>query len=138
MDFQVLLLTIGVSFILAVIAAPLFIPLLRRMKFGQQVRDDGPQSHLKKAGTPTMGGIIIMVAFTLSFLKFSVINSDFYVLLVATLGYGLIGFLDDYIKIAFKRSLGLTARQKLAGQLLVGIILCVLLISGGHHTNISI
>lgn len=138
MDYQLLLLTIAVSFILAVIAAPLIIPLLRRMKFGQQVRDDGPQTHLKKAGTPTMGGIIIMVAFTLSFLKFSVVNSDFYVLLVATLGYGLIGFLDDYIKIVFKRSLGLTARQKLAGQLLVGIILCVLLSSAGHNTGISI
>lgn len=85
-----------------------------------------------------MGGIIIMVAFTLSFLKFSVVNSDFYVLLVATLGYGLIGFLDDYIKIAFKRSLGLTARQKLAGQLLIGVVLCVLLINSGHNTGISI
>lgn len=138
MDYQLLLLTIAVSFILAVIAAPLIIPLLRRMKFGQQVRDDGPQTHLKKAGTPTMGGIIIMLAFTLSFLKFSVVNSDFYVLLVATLGYGLIGFLDDYIKIVFKRSLGLTARQKLAGQLLVGIILCVLLSQAGHNTGISI
>lgn len=138
MDYQLLLLTIAVSFILAVIAAPLIIPLLRRMKFGQQVRDDGPQSHLKKAGTPTMGGIIIMVAFTLSFLKFSVVNSDFYVLLVATLGYGLIGFLDDYIKIAFKRSLGLTARQKLFGQLLVGIVMCILLINAGHNTGISI
>ncbi|WNS43827.1 phospho-N-acetylmuramoyl-pentapeptide-transferase [Paenibacillus sp. MMS20-IR301] len=138
MDYQLLLLTIAVSFILAVIAAPLIIPLLRRMKFGQQVRDDGPQTHLKKAGTPTMGGIIIMVAFTLSFLKFSVINSDFYVLLVGTLGYGLIGFLDDYIKIVFKRSLGLTARQKLLGQLLVGIALSTLLISAGHSTSISI
>ncbi|WP_019909315.1 phospho-N-acetylmuramoyl-pentapeptide-transferase [Paenibacillus sp. HW567] len=138
MDYQLLLLTIAVSFILAVIAAPLFIPLLRRMKFGQQVRDDGPQSHLKKAGTPTMGGIIIMVAFTLSFLKFSVVDSDFYVLLVATLGYGLIGFLDDYIKIVFKRSLGLTPRQKLLGQLVVGAVMCGLLISAGHNTGISI
>lgn len=67
MDFQVLLLTIGVSFILAVIAAPLLIPLLRRMKFGQQVREDGPQSHLKKSGTPTMGGVVILLAFTLAF-----------------------------------------------------------------------
>ncbi|ETT74296.1 phospho-N-acetylmuramoyl-pentapeptide-transferase [Paenibacillus sp. FSL R7-277] len=138
MDYQLLLLTIAVSFILAVIAAPLIIPLLRRLKLGQQVRDDGPQTHLKKAGTPTMGGVIIMVAFTLSFLKFSVINSDFYVLLAATLGYGLIGFLDDYIKIVFKRSLGLTARQKLLGQLLVGVVLSVLLISAGHSTNISV
>ncbi|MGV2806611.1 phospho-N-acetylmuramoyl-pentapeptide-transferase, partial [Clostridium perfringens] len=58
MDFQLLLLTIGVAFVLAVISAPLLIPLLRRMKFGQQVRSDGPQSHLKKAGTPTMGGVV--------------------------------------------------------------------------------
>ncbi|MWV45233.1 phospho-N-acetylmuramoyl-pentapeptide-transferase [Paenibacillus sp. HJL G12] len=138
MDYQLLLLTIGVSFILAVIAAPLLIPLLRRMKFGQQVRDDGPQSHLKKAGTPTMGGVVIILAFTLSFLKFSVINTDFYVLLVATLGFGLIGFLDDYIKIVFKRSLGLTARQKLFGQLLFSAIMCILLIQNGHSTAIHV
>ncbi|WP_433619997.1 phospho-N-acetylmuramoyl-pentapeptide-transferase [Paenibacillus cellulositrophicus] len=138
MDYQLLLLTIGVSFILAVIAAPLLIPLLRRMKFGQQVRDDGPQTHLKKAGTPTMGGIVIILAFTLAFLKFSVINTDFYVLLVATLGFGLIGFLDDYIKIVFKRSLGLTAKQKLILQLLFAAIMCYLLIKNGHSTAISV
>ncbi|MCM2999636.1 phospho-N-acetylmuramoyl-pentapeptide-transferase [Paenibacillus cellulositrophicus] len=138
MDYQLLLLTIGVSFILAVIAAPLLIPLLRRMKFGQQVRDDGPQTHLKKAGTPTMGGIVIILAFTLAFLKFSVINTDFYVLLVATLGFGLIGFLDDYIKIVFKRSLGLTAKQKLILQLLFAAIMSYLLIKNGHSTAISV
>ncbi|AOK89032.1 phospho-N-acetylmuramoyl-pentapeptide-transferase [Paenibacillus polymyxa] len=139
MDIQLLLLTIVVSFILAVIAAPLLIPLLRRMKFGQQVRDDGPKSHLKKIGTPTMGGIVILVAFTLTFLKFSAIkNTDFYVLLVATLGFGLIGFLDDYIKIVFKRSLGLTARQKLFGQLLFGAIMCWLLLNNDHSTAIGI
>lgn len=138
MDYQLLLLTIGVSFILAIIAAPLLIPLLRRLKFGQQVRDDGPQSHLKKAGTPTMGGVVIILAFTLSFLKFSVINTDFYVMLIATLGFGLIGFLDDYIKIVFKRSLGLTARQKLVGQLLFAAIMCVLLIQNGHSTAIHV
>ncbi|KAA9007602.1 phospho-N-acetylmuramoyl-pentapeptide-transferase [Paenibacillus spiritus] len=138
MDYQLLLLTIAVSFILAVIAAPLLIPLLRRMKFGQQVRDDGPQSHLKKAGTPTMGGIIIILAFTLSYLKFSVVNTDFYVLLVAALGYGLIGFLDDYIKIVFRRSLGLTPRQKLLGQLVVGAVMSVLLIQAGHSTAIAV
>ncbi|MFC9710334.1 phospho-N-acetylmuramoyl-pentapeptide-transferase [Paenibacillus sp. NPDC056933] len=139
MDFQVLLLTIGVSFILAVIAAPLLIPLLRRMKFGQQVREDGPQSHLKKSGTPTMGGVVILLAFALAFLKFSAVkNTDFYVLLVATLGFGLIGFLDDYIKIVFKRSLGLTARQKLFGQLLFSAVMCYLLIQNGHSTAISV
>lgn len=85
-----------------------------------------------------MGGIVIILAFTLAFLKFSVVNTDFYVLLIATLGFGLIGFLDDYIKIVFKRSLGLTARQKLLGQLLFSGILCVLLLSEGHSTAIAI
>lgn len=138
MDFKLIMLTIGVSFILAVIACPLFIPLLRRMKFGQQIRDDGPQAHLKKAGTPTMGGTIILIAFTLSFLKFSVINTNFAILLIATLGFGLVGFLDDYIKIVFKRSLGLTAKQKLIGQLLFAVIICVLLAMNDHPTTISI
>lgn len=138
MDFKLMLMTIGVSFLLAVILGPLTIPLLRRLKFGQQVRDDGPKAHLKKAGTPTMGGAIILLAFALSFLKFSVMDTDFYVLLIATLGFGLIGFLDDYIKIIFKRSLGLTAKQKLIGQLLCAGLICVLLWQSGHSTVISI
>jgi len=133
-----MLMTIGVSFLLAVILGPLTIPLLRRLKFGQQVRDDGPKAHLKKAGTPTMGGAIILLAFALSFLKFSVMDTDFYVLLIATLGFGLIGFLDDYIKIIFKRSLGLTAKQKLIGQLICAGLICFLLWQSGHSTVISI
>lgn len=138
MDFKLMLMTIGVSFLLAVILGPLTIPLLRRLKFGQQVRDDGPKAHLKKAGTPTMGGAIILLAFALSFLKFSVMDTDFYVLLIATLGFGLIGFLDDYIKIIFKRSLGLTAKQKLIGQLICSGLICFLLWQSGHSTVISI
>lgn len=133
-----MLMTMGVSFILAVILGPLTIPLLRRLKFGQQVRDDGPQGHLKKAGTPTMGGAIILLAFTLAFLKFSVTDIDFYVLLIATLGFGLIGFLDDYIKIVFKRSLGLTARQKLIGQLACSAVICVLLWQSDHSTVLAV
>lgn len=138
MDIKVILLTIGASFLLAVLLGPLFIPLLRRMKFGQQIRTDGPQSHLKKQGTPTMGGIIIMLALLLAFLKFADKTSDFWVLLVASLGFGLVGFLDDYIKIVFKRSLGLTAKQKLAGQLLFSIIVCVLLQRMDHSTAIGV
>ncbi|WP_127533509.1 phospho-N-acetylmuramoyl-pentapeptide-transferase [Paenibacillus kobensis] len=138
MDIKVILLTIGASFLLAVLLGPLFIPLLRRMKFGQQIRTDGPQSHLKKQGTPTMGGIIIMLALLLAFLKFSDKTDEFWVLLVASLGFGLVGFLDDYIKIVFKRSLGLTAKQKLAGQLLFSVIVCVLLNRMGHSTEIGL
>jgi len=137
-DYKLILLTLGVAFILAVIAGPLFIPLLRRLKFGQQIRTDGPQGHLKKAGTPTMGGVIIMLALALAFLKFSDKTLEFAVLLIASLGFGLIGFLDDYIKIVFKRSLGLTARQKLIGQLVFSVIICVMLYQMGHSTVISL
>ncbi|MCZ8518773.1 MULTISPECIES: phospho-N-acetylmuramoyl-pentapeptide-transferase [Paenibacillus] len=138
MDFNIVMITLGAAFLLAVIMGPLFIPLLRRLKFGQQVRGDGPQSHLKKSGTPTMGGIIIMLALALAVLRFGERNMETVTLLVATLGYGLIGFLDDYIKIVFKRSLGLTARQKLLGQLAVSIVVCVLLVQMGHSTDIRI
>jgi len=137
-ELTIVLLALGVSFVLAIIMGPLFIPLLRRLKFGQQVSKDGPQSHLKKQGTPTMGGTIILIAVTLASLQFAEHKMELYVLLVATLGYGLVGFLDDYIKIIFKRSLGLTAKQKLLGQLLVSVIVCVMLVSMEHSTLITI
>lgn len=138
MELNPILFTMGVSFALSVVLGPLFIPLLRRLKFGQQIRSEGPQSHLKKAGTPTMGGIIILLALTLAFLRFTDRSMDVYILLVASLGYGLVGFLDDYIKIAFKRSLGLTAKQKLLGQLIFAAIVCVLLYMDGHSTDLLI
>ena len=136
MVFTVIFFAMGIAFILAVILGALFIPLLRRLKFGQQIRTDGPQGHLKKKGTPTMGGIIILIALTVAFLRFSDKNEDFYILLIAALGFGLIGFLDDYIKIVLKRSLGLTAKQKLLGQLLFSGIICWLLIQNGHDTTL--
>ncbi len=132
------LLTIGVSFALAVILGPIFIPILRRLKFGQQIREDGPQAHKKKSGTPTMGGIIILLALSLAFIRFADRTPEFYICLVACLGFGLIGFLDDYIKIAFKRSLGLTSKQKLIGQFFFASVVCVMLIYGNHDTNIYI
>jgi phospho-N-acetylmuramoyl-pentapeptide-transferase len=132
------LLTIGVSFALAVILGPIFIPILRRLKFGQQIREDGPQAHKKKSGTPTMGGIIILLALSLAFIRFADRTPEFYICLVACLGFGLIGFLDDYIKIAFKRSLGLTSKQKLIGQFFFASVVCAMLIYGNHDTNIYI
>jgi phospho-N-acetylmuramoyl-pentapeptide-transferase len=138
-DLYPIMLTLGVAFLLAVVLGPLFIPLLRRLKFGQQIRTEGPQAHQKKAGTPTMGGTIILLALTLAFLRFAPRQSmETYVLLVACLGYGLIGFLDDYIKIVFKRSLGLTAKQKLLGQLLFAGVVCFLLYRMDHSTDLSI
>jgi phospho-N-acetylmuramoyl-pentapeptide-transferase len=136
---MLILLTIASSFLLAVISGPLFIPILRRLKFGQQIRIDGPKAHYKKAGTPTMGGTIILLALSLAFLRFADRGSaDFYVLLIASLGLGLVGFLDDYIKIVFKRSLGLTAKQKLFGQFLVASAVCISLYQAGHSTRISV
>ncbi len=138
MEFNVVMLTMGVAFILAVIISPLFIPVLRRLKFGQQIRTEGPQGHYKKAGTPTMGGTIILLALSIATLRFAEKNTELYILLFATLGYGLIGFLDDYIKIVLKRSLGLTAKQKLLGQLLFSGIVCYLLHKAGHGTDVAI
>jgi phospho-N-acetylmuramoyl-pentapeptide-transferase len=85
-----------------------------------------------------MGGVIILLALTLTFLKFADGGPAFWALLVASLGLGLVGFLDDYIKIAFKRSLGLTAKQKLFGQLLFSVLFCVILHYMGHPTTIGV
>lgn len=139
MELTPVLITIGVSFLLAALMGPIAIPMLRRLKFGQQVRDDGPQAHLKKMGTPTMGGILILIALSLGFMRFTETTSyETYFLLVSCLGFGFIGFLDDFIKIRFKRSLGLTAKQKLIGQLLVSIVAIAILIGMNHDTSISI
>jgi len=138
MDIRVILFTMGAAFVLALILGPICIPILRRLKFGQQIRTDGPQGHLKKAGTPTMGGTIILLALSIAFLRFSDKTAEAVILLVATLGYGLVGFLDDYIKILFKRSLGLTARQKLFGQLFFSGVVCYLLYRSGHSTELTV
>lgn len=139
MDFNLIMLTMAVAFIIAVIVGPLFIPVLRRMKLGQQIRTDGPQSHLKKSGTPTMGGTIILLAMTIAYVRFAdEFSTSFYILLIGALGFGLIGFLDDYVKIVFKRSLGLTAKQKLFGQLIVSVVICILLYQMSHPTDITI
>jgi phospho-N-acetylmuramoyl-pentapeptide-transferase len=139
MELNPILFTLAVSFLLAVLMGPISIPVLRRMKFGQQVRDDGPQAHLKKMGTPTMGGIIILVALSIAFVRFTDITTyETYFLLVGSLGFGFIGFLDDFIKIKFKRSLGLTAKQKLFGQLIVSLIAVWLLVQMGQDTTIAV
>ena len=138
MELKILALSLAVAFLLALICGPLLIPMLRRLKFGQQVRDDGPQRHLAKSGTPTMGGIIIVIALSIAALAFTEWNSQLALLLIATLGSGLIGFLDDFIKIIKKRSLGLTALQKLIGQSVVAVIVYVLFLQSGGSTALHI
>lgn len=108
-----------VAFSISVILCPVIIPFLRRMKFGQFVRVDGPKSHLKKAGTPTMGGIIILFAVAITSVLYMNHQKETLLVLFSTVGFGAIGFLDDFIKIIMKRSLGLTVVQKLLLQAVV-------------------
>lgn len=113
----------GMAFLVALLAGPLIIPVLRRLKFGQSIRQEGPERHYAKAGTPTMGGIIILLALIISTVFFDRQSPEVWLALFVTLGHGVIGFLDDFIKVVLKRSLGLKARQKLLGQILMAIAL---------------
>ena len=126
--FPVVLPIVG-AFFITVILGPVIIPYLRKLKFGQTVRDDGPQSHLKKNGTPTMGGILFLISITLMTLPFIKVYPNVVPVLFLTLGFGLIGFLDDYIKVVLKRSMGLTSAQKMVGQLIVTAIFAYYLIA---------
>ena len=124
-DYIDIIRTICISFFITLILGPIIIPMLRRLKIGQNVREEGPKSHLKKNGTPTMGGIIIFIALLITVLTSGMLNTDMYILLIATFGFGLIGFIDDYVKIVKKRSLGLKPYQKLIGQILLATMLAI-------------
>lgn len=120
--------TIAISFLITLILGPIIIPLLRRLKIGQSIREEGPQSHLKKSGTPTMGGIIIFIALIITLTTSGMLNKDIkdiYVLILATFGFGMIGFVDDYIKVVKRRNLGLKAYQKLIGQIVLAVLLAM-------------
>lgn len=108
-----------ISFIISVLSGPIVIPILKRLKVGQTVRDDGPQTHLKKNGTPTMGGILILLAIVVTSLFYVKDYPKIIPILFLTMGFGLVGFLDDYIKVVLKRSMGLSAMQKMLLQFLV-------------------
>lgn len=108
-----------ISFAISLILGPVIIPFLRRLKVGQTEREDGPQSHLKKSGTPTMGGILILLGVVTASLFYVKDYPKIIPILFLTLGFGLIGFLDDYIKVVLKRSMGLTPWQKILGQLMI-------------------
>lgn len=117
------ILSFTVSLLTVILLGPKVIPLLRKMKFGQTIRTEGPQSHLSKNGTPTMGGIMIIIAILLSTILFAGFNFYTIIALISTLGFGLVGFLDDYIKVVKKRSLGLTPKQKIIGQVTLAILI---------------
>jgi phospho-N-acetylmuramoyl-pentapeptide-transferase len=152
MNFKSLeiILPVIIAFGVCVVLCPLLIPFLKRMKFGQFIRQEGPESHLKKSGTPTMGGIIIVLSISITSLFYIRDYKEIIPVLFVTIGFGIIGFLDDYIKVVMKRSMGLRAWQKLVGQVLVtGIFgyylvnsvedytLMLIPFSGGKYLDIS-
>lgn len=108
-----------IAFGISVLLGPVIIPFLRRLKVGQTERDDGPKSHLKKSGTPTMGGVLFLTSVIITSLLYMKDYPQILPILFLTLGFGLIGFLDDYIKVVLKRSMGLRAWQKMLGQIVV-------------------
>ncbi|MDR1663618.1 MAG: phospho-N-acetylmuramoyl-pentapeptide-transferase [Clostridiales bacterium] len=110
-----------IAFVANIILCPILIPQLHRLKFGQNIRGDGPSSHLKKAGTPTMGGIMIIVSFILAALPFMRGNPEGAAVMWVTAAFGLVGFADDVISIVKKRSLGLKPSQKIIAQLVISI-----------------
>ncbi len=111
---------IAAGFVL--LTGPFFIPELHKLKFGQSIREEGPKSHQAKSGTPTMGGIMIIGGITLATLVAAPWSTEVLLALFIMLGHFVLGFLDDYIKVVKKRNLGLKARQKLAGQILIAVV----------------
>lgn len=133
------ILAVIIAFAVSAALCPVVIPFLHRLKFGQQVRDDGPQAHLKKQGTPTMGGLIILTGIVISSLFYIRSYPKIIPVLFVTVGFGIIGFLDDYIKIIMKRSEGLKPGQKLLGQIVItGIFAYYLITSGEVGTSMLI
>ena len=132
---KVSILAVVISFCISALLGPVLIPWLKRLKVGQTVREDGPAGHLKKNGTPTMGGLLILLSVSVVTLLFVEDYPRTAPILFLTVGFGLIGFMDDYIKVVCRRSMGLSPLQKLAGQVAVtGIFACYLL----NFTDVSL
>ena len=121
MDFTMVI-PVLIAFVLSVAAGPVVIPVLRRLKMDQTEREDGVKSHLKKAGTPTMGGVMILFAIAVTSLIYVREYPKVIPVLFVTIGFGLVGFLDDYLKVVLRRSDGLLPKQKMLGQIIVTTI----------------
>lgn len=127
MDYKIFI-PVLVSFALSAIMGPVIIPVLRNLKMGQTEREEGVKEHLKKAGTPTMGGVIILLSILITSLLYIRSNPQIIPVLFVTIGFGLIGFLDDYLKVVMKRSDGLFPKQKMALQIVVTAIFAYYLV----------
>ena len=143
MDLTILL-PILTAFIIAIIIGPIFIPFLKRLKFGQSIRADGPQSHLKKSGTPTMGGVIFLLSALLTtiigviFWEDLELNSTLLMLLLPLFGCSLIGFIDDFIIVVKKDNKGLRPKHKMLGLFLIGAAFFSLFMTAGYPTIVNL
>ncbi len=131
---------LGVSFVLASVGGIFLIPFLHRLKFGQEIREDGPSWHQKKSGTPTMGGIIFIIAMVISVVAGNFVLQvvfpkknlqGLFLMLGMAFAFGVIGFIDDYIKVILKRNLGLTAKQKFSLQFIASVAFTVWFVASG-------
>ena len=147
MEFQVKVLIL--SFIITVVLSLIIIPVLRKLKVGQIERDDGPESHLKKQGTPTMGGIIIAISIVIICIGLYYyythktiepqIAKNMIVLMLASVGFGLIGFIDDFKKLVLKNTKGLRPIAKMIGLLIISVAYTIFLVKVlGNGTDIYI
>lgn len=144
MSYQIKILLL--SFLLSTIVSILVIPVLRKLKVGQIERDDGPQSHLKKQGTPTMGGIIMIISIIILTVLMYIINyknepeiiNNFIPLVLVSLGFGVVGFVDDFKKLVLKNTDGLKPMYKMLGLLIISVAFAVYLISKGTETLVPI
>jgi phospho-N-acetylmuramoyl-pentapeptide-transferase len=125
------------ALMISLVFGPYVIGKLREFKFGQEIREEGPASHQAKRGTPTMGGVLIVFSILISTLLWANLKNQYvWIGIVAMTGYATIGFLDDYIKIKEKRNLGLTGKQKLLGQFIIGLLVWAMLFYWAGYTSV--
>lgn len=124
MESVLLAVVIAAGFVL--LTGSFFIPELHKLKFGQSIREEGPKSHQAKSGTPTMGGIMIILGITLGTVAAAPLNTEILLALFIMLGHFVLGFLDDYIKVVKKRNLGLKAKQKMLGQIIIAVVTMII------------
>lgn len=124
-NFNIVIRVILVSSLIVILLGPLVIPFLKRLKIGQSIREEGPKSHMTKSGTPTMGGLLIVLGTIIATVTSGNFSKEVIVSIISMLAFGLVGFLDDYIKVVLKRNLGLKAYQKIIGQLIFAVLLAI-------------